>query len=318
LPKILVLTDVSLLPEVTEVLNRIGSVECAWDSDASDILTSIQTADYIFTNPNKGTIFLGSEQLSGSRNLKAICSASTGLTHIDLSFCEANQIKVLSLRNEKNLLESLPSTAELALALTLIGLRRLIPAIDDAKHGNWDYRHLMGSQFFGQDVGVVGLGRLGRMYANFAKSFGARVFFYDPFIEFSDIAQKLSTLSEIFERCRIVSLHAHVSESSPIITEEVLSKSRQDLILVNTARGELVDEKYLCHFLAARPGVTYLADVLQDEKQDVSLSQLLVQSKHMSNVFITPHIGGMTIEGQKKAYLHAAKMLESWIESDNL
>lgn len=309
-PRILVLTDISQLDEVQTTLESIGEVISAQDMLTSDIASLVKETDYIFTNPNKSTIYLGWKVLSEAKNLKAICTASTGLTHIDADYCLSRGIKIISLRNERELLSQLPSTAELALGLTLNGLRNIPGATRDVEAGNWDYRKWMGSQMKGQSVGVVGLGRLGRMYADFCASMGANVSYFDPFIQWDAPFRRIASPHQLFEENRVVSLHAHVENGSgKIVTSDVLKVARSDLILVNTARGELVDESALLSFLTQNPSSQYLADVLSEEH--AISDNLILEAVHIgsSQITLTPHVGGMTKEGQKLAYIYAAERL---------
>lgn len=311
--KVLVLTDLSGLPEATATLSKIGELQNAWDKSGRELRHLIQQADYIFTNPNKRTVFLGEAALSNAADLKVICTASTGLTHIDVPYCSSRGIEIISLREERELLKNLPSTAELALGLTLSALRNIIPSSLDVQLGNWDYRVWMGSQLRGQAVGVVGLGRLGGMYAEMIHSLGSEVFFYDPFVDNSSIAKKVDSLEDMVRVCRVVSLHAHVTdESKSIIGGSILRSAKSDLVLINTARGELVDENAVLNFIRSNPNSAYYTDVLASEHLGPLESPVVAESKLNSRVVVTPHVGGMTFEGQKLAYSHAARMLLTW------
>lgn len=311
--KVLVLTDLSSLPEVTATLSKIGELQNSWDKSDRELRSLIQEADYIFTNPNKRTVFLGEAALSSASKLRAICTASTGLTHIDIPYCSSRGIEIISLREERELLKSLPSTAELALGLTLNALRNIIPSSLDVKLGNWDYRVWMGSQLRGQAVGVIGLGRLGTMYAKMVHSLGSEVYYFDPFVDDSTFAKKVDSLEELFSVCRVVSLHAHVTEESKsIISSSILKSAKPDLILINTARGELVEEEAVLNFIRSNPNSGYFTDVLANEHLGPFESPVVAESKLNARVVVTPHVGGMTHEGQRLAYSHASKLLLKW------
>jgi len=315
-PRICVLTDVSHLPDVLSELSSFGELRFAYDLPKDDIKSEIALADYIFTNPNKATVFLGEEVLAKATKIKAICTASTGLTHVDLEYCAARGIQVISIRNDRSFLKELPSTAELALTLTLMGLRKIREGLLSVESGNWDYRPLIGSQFRGQSVGVIGLGRLGSMYASFAEALGASVFYVDPDVHHSGYV-RLKKLSELFEECRVVSIHAHAeTHMPPLVDHKVLSSARPDLLLVNTARGELVDEDAVLEFLSRNPSSQYLADVLH---QEYKLAETAVYQRFLvsNQITLTPHVGGMTHEGQTMAYTRAAKKLTDWIRAES-
>lgn len=314
--QILILTDISGLPEVRGELEAVGSLVDGYDLATKEVQDFLDTVDYVFTNPNKASVNLDQSTLGSARNLKAICTASTGLTHIDQAYCQAKSIRVLSLRDEKDFLRSLPSTAELAIALSLMGLRNLPRAIRAVESANWDYRPLIGSQFRGQTVGVVGLGRLGSIYAHSASALGARVLYFDPNVE--DLKyEKIESLDLLVELCRIVSIHAHAEEGAPpILGRDALKRAREDLVLVNTSRGEVVDELSILEFLDRNPRSQYLADVLANES-DFKDNVLFKESLVSPQITLTPHIGGMTLEGQSRAYLLAAKKLTAFIKSSD-
>jgi len=314
-PRICVLTDISDLADVLSELSAVGELHFAYDLPEVEIVREIEAADYIFTNPNKATVFLGEEVLAKADKLRAICSASTGLTHIDLGYCAARGVPVISIRNDRSFLEELPSTAELALTLTLMGLRNIRGGLMAVKSGNWDYRPLIGSQFRGQSVGVIGLGRLGSMYASFAAALGASVSYVDPNVDHSGYA-RFDKIHELFEECRVISIHAHAEpQLPPLVDRKVLSIARPDMILVNTARGELVDEEAVLEFLSKNSASQYLADVLRQEERlaESSVYQRFLKSHQVT---LTPHVGGMTFEGQTKAYTRAAQKLADWIRTE--
>lgn len=315
-PRICVLTDISHLEDVYFELSGVGELHLSFDLPIEDMKLEIEHADYIFTNPNKATVYLGEQVLAKAKNLKAICSASTGLTHIDLDYCAVRGVQVISIRKDRAFLEELPSTAELALTLTLMGLRNIREGLLSVSSGNWDYRPLIGSQFRGQSVGVIGLGRLGSMYASFAKALGGDVFYVDPNVR-SKKYTRFEKVEELFEECRVISVHAHAEpQLPPIVDLGALSGARPNLILVNTARGEVVDEEAVLEFLSRNPSSQYLADVLRQEEK---LAQSSVYQRFLASkqVTLTPHVGGMTHEGQTKAYMHAAKKLSELIRTES-
>ena len=319
MPKVLILTDISGLPEVVKTLSSIGELIFGYDLPKPLLEELVGEVDYIFTNPNKSTIFLDENVLRSADRLKIICTASTGLTHIDTGYCDSKGIRVLSLREERSVLLQLPGTAELALALSLIGLRNVVSSFRSVTEGHWDYRNWIGSQMKGQTVGILGMGRLGSMYAHFCDQMGAKVSYFDPSPK-SDAGtyRKLSSVKELFQENRVVSLHAHVnSETERVISQEVLEAANPKLILVNTARGELLDEQALVAFLKNNSESQYLADVISNE-HDLLNSPIYKFIGQSSQVLITPHIGGMTLEGQSIAYLHAAKKLWDAVRTNSM
>lgn len=311
-PKIvLVLTPIAHIPLVEQELGKIGELQFELSGNPLRVARAVEFADYIFTNPNKNSVVLGPETLGIARKLKAICTASTGLTHIDQDYLKEKGIDLLSLREERSLLAHLPSTAELAAGLTLLGLRNLSPAIESTRDGDWNYEPYIGRQLGGMTVGVVGLGRLGAMFAKYMLGFGATVGFFDPNVPAREGLRKHMTLESLISESDVLSLHAHVNESSTgMISSSSLQGAKPNVVIVNTARGELVDEVALLDFLQRNQDAKYIADVISHEHQGLRSSPLF--PKLGSQILLTPHVGGMTIEGQRRAFLHAAKLLTTY------
>lgn len=308
-PNILILTPLHDLPLVVNELKSFGNLIYEHSGDIKLVGEKIQVADYIFTNPNKNTVFLGNDLLKNAQRLRAISTASTGLTHIDQECLKRTGVALISLREAKELLKDLPSTAELAVGLTFLGLRNLFSAVLSTSRGEWDYEKYVGKQLGGKKVGVVGMGRLGNMYAKFMRGLGAEVAYYDPYVEKFEDFPRFEFFSDLVEWVDILSLHAHVnSSSSKMLNKDILNFAKSDITIINTARGELVDEVELIEFLSKNQKAKYLADVYTDEHLEFKASPIF--AKLGSQLIITPHIGGMTIEGRAKAFLYAAKSLK--------
>ena len=310
-PRILVVTPVSHLPGVVEALNKVGEVILAEEASESEFLSLVSTVDAVFTNPNKSSFLLGEAQLNLASGLKVISTASTGLSHIDLRFAESRGIKVLSLRSQVDFIEKISSTAEHALALTMAANRRVVAAHRSVIDGRWDYREFIGRQTNFLTFGILGLGRLGRKYASFVGPLAGDVLFFDPDLRVeSTIARRVDSIYELFERSDIISLHCHLTEETAgLVSSEVLSYAREDLLLINTSRGEIVDELALVEFLDAHPNSRYASDVLAGEMTSREDSPVLRFARNSDRVTLTPHIGGMTVEGQRLAYLEATRQL---------
>jgi len=187
-PKILVITPVRHITGVPEILESIGEVVYLDDPSVSEVIAEIEPYDAILTNPNKSKVFIGKEVLDAAKNLKVICTASTGTNHIDKVYAAQLGLPILALTEEREVISRISSTAELAFALTLACLRHVVRSHNDALEGGWDYTKYIGRQMNCLTVGVIGYGRLGTMYANYCKAFGSRVLVYDPYKKVDDDA----------------------------------------------------------------------------------------------------------------------------------
>ena len=261
----------------------------------------IETAAYyLFTNPNKQNFILNEEVLKYT-NVKVINTASTGLNHIDMDYCKSNNIKVWSLKEDYELINDLPSTSELAFGLMLSLLRNIPSGFDHVKRGGWDYEPFVGHQIKGKTIGVVGYGRLGKIMCRLFDGWGVNLLGYDPNV-FVTTARGVP-MDKLLEKSDVVFLHVHVTdETRGMVNEEFLSKMKKGSYLINTSRGELVDEDSIIKSIGDGHLKGYGTDVIKDEFGDVEKSKLVELSRFNSNILITPHVGGMTIEGQTKAY----------------
>jgi len=220
------------------------------------------------------------------------------MNHIDVDYCNKEGIKIYSLTKDYDLINDLPSTSELAFGLLLDLMRNITMSNNVTKRDkSWDYLPFVGQQMKDYKVGIVGYGRLGKMMVKFCRAFDAQVFIYDPYSDESNV----DTLEELFDVCDAVSLHVHVTdETRHMIDYDLLSRGVK--FLVNTSRGEIVNETDIIRALGECKLWGYGADVIEDEFGDPSKSPFFNLDNSKLNCIFTPHIGGMTIQGQTKAY----------------
>jgi len=293
---------------IYQSLQQLKSVYYVPECNKEDIKTLLREPKFevevIFTNPNQQTFKLDKEVLENT-SVKIICTASTGLNHIDVEYCEENNIKVLSITKDSNTIEQISSTAEHAFALMMSLLRNIPSAFDSVKKGEWSWQPFVGRQMNFMTVGVVGYGRLGRMMARYCSSFGSKVLVCDPY---SYISKKVE-LKELFDKSDIVSLHVHVTdETRHMINKELLDNLESPVYLINTSRGEIVDEEAIIEALETGKLLGYATDVLEDEFGNIENSELT--KRQDLNIIVTPHIAGMTKEARNIAYSAAVEKLK--------
>lgn len=315
--KVLVITPVHHIRNVCRLLESIGTVKYLPDPSIEEVIEIVSEFDAIFTNPNKSKVYLGQEILGKGSNLKVICTASTGTNHIDLDSASRMGIKVISLTDERRVINQISATAELAFALTLASIRHLVVASQSVTLGEWDYEKFIGRQMNSLTIGVVGYGRLGKIYSKFCLAFGARVVAFDPLVTVNDEGvEQMETLDQLITISDVISLHVHVSvETEHLIGYDVIKQLKPDVSLVNTSRGEILDEVALVEFLKINPRARIATDVLTNELTGRLRSPLYQYSRESAQVIITPHIGGMCREAQELAYGHAATLLKNFFRS---
>ena len=299
---IVCITPVKHLDGVYELLEQYDNVFYEPDITKNELKKLLITheIEYLFTNPNKQSFILDRELLEHS-SLKVINTCSTGLNHIDIDYCERNDIEVWSLKEDFELINDLPSTAELSFGLMMSLLRKIPEGFDSVKKGEWDYEPFIGRQVKGLTIGIIGLGRLGKITAELFKGWGVNILVNDPYVGTFEYEE--AKIKELQEKSDVVFLHLHANkETRNMVDRELLSNMKKGSILINTSRGELVNEKDVINSIKEGHLGGYGTDVITDEFGDVKESELVEFSRENNNVVITPHVGGMTWEGQTKAY----------------
>lgn len=260
--------------------------------------------------------------LSRAPRLKFISTATTGLDHIDARAAQERGIVVLSLRGELDFLRTVSATAEHTWGL-LLGLIRRIPWAHTAVvGGSWDRSSFFGRELQQRTLGIVGLGRVGRMVAHYGQAFRMAVRAYDPHsAEWSSNVGRSPTLDELLSISDVVSLHVPLNEQTRgMIGRRELTKVKPGAVLVNTSRGAILDEPALLESLQSGRLAGAALDVIQDEYNVDKLADtsLLRYAATHTNLLITPHLGGATHDSLAKAELFMAQKLESHLKGTSV
>ncbi|TSC67481.1 MAG: putative D-isomer specific 2-hydroxyacid dehydrogenase NAD-binding [Parcubacteria group bacterium Gr01-1014_73] len=313
--KILNTIGKNFAPEAKKVLSTLGVVDykIPTQKELAEII-----GDYDVAVIGLGLNFDGA-LLERARKLKVIATATTGLDHIDLVYAKEKGIEVLSLRGEEEFLNTITGTAELAFGLLIDLFRFTTWAFEDVKNYHWRRENWKGLSLYGKTLGVVGLGRLGKMMARFGKAFGMKVLFTDPNISPKDFPDyEKADLENLLRRSDAVSLHVHLSKK----TENFLAKKefalmKKGAVLVNTSRGKIVNEKDLLAALESGQLGGYATDVLADELSFETTGfkkhSLVEYAKNHQNLIVMPHIGGMTTDSRLATDLFMAEKLKKYL-----
>ena len=305
--RIICITQVKHLDGVYEKLFGCGDViyEPEINRDTLKVMLEVFEPEYLFTNPNKQPFILDEGVLKDS-NIKVINTCSTGTNHIDMKYCKENNIEVWHLAKDYELINQLPSTAEHAFGLMLSLIRKIPMSFHSVKDGNWDYEPYIGRQLKGLTVGIIGYGRLGKMMETYCHAFGMTVKIHDPYEGYDD-------LDLVLRESDVISLHVHVTgKTVGMINGNTIKRMKKKPYLINTSRGEIVYEKKVIEAIEEGKLSGYATDVITDEFGNIHNSKLVEFSMNPNrNVIITPHVGGMTWEGQTKAYKWAVRKFEN-------
>jgi len=244
--------------------------------------------------------FIDGDLLGSSPRVRFIGRAGAGLDNLDLEYMKRHNIAVLH-ASEGNR----DAVAEYTVA-ALLGLMRNIPRADaQVRRMIWEREQNRGEELMSKTVGIVGYGNMGRAFAQRLSGFGCNILAYDKYKkEYSDGVCQECTMDQIWESADILSLHIPLTpETRGLVTKEYLQRFRKPIILVNTARGEIVDLHVLVEGLENGYLRGAALDVLQNEKLDKLTPAQTVSFEFLSNrtdVIFTPHIAGWTFESHVK------------------
>lgn len=229
--------------------------------------------------------------IDAGTNLKIIARAGTGLDNVDVEKAKEKGIKVLNTPGANGI-----SVAELAIGLMIAGARHIARGTADLKKGEWTKKQLKGHELYKRTVGIIGFGNIGREVAKRLLAFDMNVLAYDPFVKETDMDVKIVDLDTIFKESDFITIHVPLTpDTKHLINKEAFDKMKDGVIIVNAARGGVVDEEALYNALVS--GKVYAAglDVFEVEPPTDELRKKLLE---LPNVVATPHIGASTKEAQ--------------------
>jgi D-3-phosphoglycerate dehydrogenase len=230
--------------------------------------------------------------------LRAVVSNTTGIPHIDAGAAARRGIWVCALHDEPAFLDRITPTAELTVGLMIACMRRIPAAARAAAEGRWDRRPWGAPRMLSRlRLGIVGYGRLGRKVAAAGAAFGMDVAWFDP-----HVAGGVPSLDALAARSDVLSLHAPANaETAGLVSRAVLERLPPGAVVVNTARGELLDTDALLDLLEAGRLYAAALDTVAGEYDPAQLatfgeSRLARYARTHDNLLLTPHIGGSTVD----------------------
>jgi D-3-phosphoglycerate dehydrogenase len=244
--------------------------------------------------------------LAGAPRLRVIARAGTGIDNVDLDAASARGILVMNAPGGNSV-----SVAEHALAL-MLSLARSVPAADATmKKGVWDKKKLTGAELRGKTLGLVGLGRIGQEVAARARAFGMEIVAHDPFIS-EEVAAALGigllSLDAVCDTADYISLHIPATtDTRHLFGKARFARCKKGIRIVNTARGELIDEAALADAITSGQVAGAALDVFEKEPPaDWRLAQL-------PQVVATPHIAASTAEAQELVGIETATAVRDYL-----
>lgn len=285
--------------ETRLLLAQAGSVDYVECADQSAFRAALSRGAYQAVCVRLG-LALDAAALDACPTLRWVVTPTTGLDHIDLDVALARGVSVISLRGETEFLETIGSTAEHTFALLLSLLRRTPAAHADVLAGNWQREPFLAEELLGKVLGIVGCGRLGRKVCGLGLAFGMHVLAYDhhaAHVARAPAGTAMSPLEPLLGRADVVSLHLPLDPATVgYLSAERLRQMKRGSVLVNTARGELIDESALLSALrTGHLGGAALDVLVGDGRWDGRVPDghpLVDYARAHANLVLSPHVGG--------------------------
>lgn len=301
--KIVVADD---LPESALELLRS---EAGWQVDArsgrkpAELFIALADADALLV---RSATKVNAELIAAAPRLRIVARAGTGVDNVDVAAASARGILVVNAPGANSI-----SVAEHTCAL-MLALARAVPAADRAmKDGKWEKKRFLGTELRGKTLGIAGLGRIGQEVAQRARAFGMRVVAHDPFIsrEIADgMGVELLSLDDVCTAADFLTLHLpSTPETRRLFNDERFARVKPGIRIINTARGDLIDEAALARALGTGVVAAAALDVFEKEPpSDWALAQ-------MPQVVATPHISASTEEAQELVGLDTAAAVRDFL-----
>src|SRR5437763_7002641 len=250
--------------------------------------------------------------LTRARHLRVSARAGTGVDNIDVPAATRRGIAVMNAPGANTV-----SAAEHAMGLLLALVRHIPWAAEAMRRGEWDRKRFEGTELRGKTIGIVGLGRIGGHVAQVARAFGMQLVGHDPYLapgRAAELQVKLLPLDQLLRQADVVTLHvAYTEQTHHLINTERLQLMKPTAVLINTARGELVDEQAVAEAVRAKRIAGAAIDVFAVEPlpADSPLRQL-------PGVILTPHLAASTAEAQERVSLEVCTAVREALLSGDL
>ena len=277
-------------------------VEVRWvdGPDRPKLLEAVADADALLV---RSATTVDAEVIAAAPRLKIIARAGVGLDNVDVDAATAAGVLVVNAPTS-----NIHSAAEHAIALMLSAARQIPAADATLREHTWKRSSFNGTEIFGKTVCVVGLGRIGQLVAARLAAFGTHVVAYDPYVPASRAAQlgiELLPLDDVLARADFISVHLpKTKETAGLLDAAALAKTKPGVIIVNAARGGLIDEMALAD--AIRSGHVRAAGL------DVFATEPCTDSPlfDLPQAIVTPHLGASTSEAQDRAGTDVAESVK--------
>ncbi len=293
--------------------NELGNVTCyANTATTEEIRERVKDADIIIINKSP----MNEETLKDALNVKLICELATGYDNCDLAYCKSRGIKVTNVRDY-----STDMVAQHTLTLALALSQKLMHYDNYVKSGAYSAQPGFSNfdvpfyELAGKTWGIVGMGNIGRKVAKIAAAFGCKVIFHSITGKSTCTDYPQVDMETLLEESDILSLHCPLSDlSRNLIDREALKKMKQSAILINVARGPVVNNTDLYEALVAGEIQAAGLDVL--EKEPLEFSNPLSQLKDSNKLIITPHLAWASVEARNRCVQGVYENIKAFLRGE--
>ena len=292
---------------------KFGEVEYYPNTVAENTAQRVREADIIMANKAP----LNETTLKDAPNVKLICLLATGFDNVDLAYCKSRGIKVT------NVVNYCTSTVAQHTLLLALALSEKLAFYDNyVKSGTYSTQDRFSNfdrAFYdleGKTWGIVGMGTIGRRVAGLAKAFGCKVIFYSASGKSTCTDYERVEFDTLLQESDILSLHCPLSDRTRgLINKDALLKMKETAILVNVARGPVVDTQALYDALIANQIAGAGLDVL--EREPMAEDNPLAQIKDSTKLIITPHMAWASVESRTNLVQEVVKNIEAFLAGEN-
>ena len=305
-----ILISDSVDEKCTEILKSAGfEVDYKIDFSKKELLSAIKNYNALVV---RSSTHVDDELIENMTNMELIGRAGAGVDNIDIKAATRKGILVMNTPGGNTI-----SAAEHTLAIMLASVRKIPQANISLHLKKWDRNRFKGNELFGKTLGLIGLGKIGKEVALRAKAFGLKVIAFDPIVSsdvISDLEIQLVALDDIWKNSDIISVHTPLNDRTKnLISYNELSKCKSGVVIINCARGGIVNEKDLLKALKEGKVSAVGLDVFETEPPDFSTG--LIQ--HPS-VVCTPHLGASTEEAQQKVAIQIAEQVVEYFKNGSV
>ncbi|HEX3203605.1 MAG TPA: phosphoglycerate dehydrogenase [Nitrospiraceae bacterium] len=296
-----ILVSDSLSKQGVEILQKAGfTVDVKTKLSKEELLKEITSYDGLVVR--SGTK-VTADVINAAKNLKVIGRAGSGLDNVDTQAATRRGIVVMNTPGGNTV-----TTAEHTMAMIFAMTRRIPQATTSMKAGKWEKERFMGVELYNKTLGIVGIGQIGGYLAKLAQGISMNVIAYDPYLA-EERARKMGVevvdLADLFRRADIISVHTPLTpETKSLINAAAITQMKPGVMIVNCARGGIIEETDLAAALASKRVAAAAFDVFEQEPVNPGHPLLT-----LDNFIATPHIGASTTEAQENVAIGIAEQI---------